>query len=239
MRKSFLILSIAILTFTSCVTRPYTIDDPHRITDKGASWALSLVPGLTQFINGEYLEGSFYLLGTSGAAIISGLAYNGIIPNPVISSTRSNDDPTKMNEARLSILFYSLSASLWLWSYSDGVYSTYKMNNQKFRIENPGFKNKKEKTEAEKLKLEEEAREKRILDLKEKYELTDDQCTLIKKHKIYIGMPEDALVESWGTPRDINRNVGYWGVHKQYVYGDFPNSYYVYVDNGVVTSWQD
>jgi hypothetical protein len=197
------------------------------------------VPGLTQFINGEYLEGSLYLLGISGTAIISGLAYTGVIPNPVISSTWSNNDPPKMDDHRLSDLFLAFTLGAWSWSYVDGVYSTYRMNNQKFRIENPGFKNRKEKTEAEKLRLEEEAREKRILDLKEKYELTDDQCTLIKKHKIYIGMPEDALVESWGTPGDINRSVGSWGVHKQYVYGNFPNSYYVYVDNGIVTSWQD
>jgi TM2 domain-containing membrane protein YozV len=112
MKKSFvvvaaggLILTVAILTFTSCVTRPYTIDDPHYITTNGASWLSSLVPGLTQFINGEYLEGSIYLLGTASTGIISGLAYNGIILDPVISSTPSDNDPTKMNEARLSLLF--------------------------------------------------------------------------------------------------------------------------------------
>ena len=58
-----------------------------------------------------------------------------------------------------------------------------------------------------------------------------------KKQKIKIGMPEKILIMSWGEPIKINENVGSWGVHKQYIYGDFGP--YVYVENGKVTSWQD
>ena len=53
---------------------------------------------------------------------------------------------------------------------------------------------------------------------------------------IFIGMSESALIACWGKPRDVNKTVGEWGTHKQYVYGDFGP--YVYVENGYVTSWQ-
>ena len=54
---------------------------------------------------------------------------------------------------------------------------------------------------------------------------------------IFLGMSEKALLLSWGDPEDVNTSVGDWGTHKQYVYGDFGP--YVYVENGIVTSWQD
>jgi hypothetical protein len=48
-------------------------------------------------------------------------------------------------------------------------------------------------------------------------------------------MTREMLIESWGSPNDINRTVGSWGVHEQMIYGEV----YVYVENDVVTSWQD
>jgi hypothetical protein len=63
------------------------------------------------------------------------------------------------------------------------------------------------------------------------------ECMLIIERKIWMGMSKDQLVKSWGRPNDINRTVGSWGSHEQWVYGDFGP--YVYVENGTVTSWQD
>ena len=40
---------------------------------------------------------------------------------------------------------------------------------------------------------------------------------------------------SWGKPDDINRSVGPWGVHEQWVYG----YKYLYFEDGSLTSWQD
>jgi hypothetical protein len=57
----------------------------------------------------------------------------------------------------------------------------------------------------------------------------------IYQQKIWIGMTRQMLLESWGKPDDINRTVGGFGVHEQFVYGDK----YVYVEDGEVTSWQD
>lgn len=69
--------------------------------------------------------------------------------------------------------------------------------------------------------------------------ITDDEIRLIRKKRIKLGMSETALLISWGYPRRINRSVGSYGVHKQYVYGSSSNRTYVYVENGKVKSWQD
>jgi flagellar biosynthesis GTPase FlhF len=59
----------------------------------------------------------------------------------------------------------------------------------------------------------------------------------ILNRTIWIGMTKEMLIDSWGQPSDdnINRSVGSWGVHEQWIYGDT----YVYLENGKVTSWQD
>lgn len=64
-----------------------------------------------------------------------------------------------------------------------------------------------------------------------------EECMLIIGRKIWMGMSDDQLVKSWGRPSDINRTVGSWGSHEQWVYGNFGP--YVYVENGTVTSWQN
>lgn len=61
------------------------------------------------------------------------------------------------------------------------------------------------------------------------------ETTAITK-KVSMGMPEQLLILSWGSPKDISKTVGSWGVNKQFVYG---LSNYVYTKNGVVTSWQN
>lgn len=58
---------------------------------------------------------------------------------------------------------------------------------------------------------------------------------LIQERKIIIGMTQEQVLLSWGKPDDINRNVGSWGNHEQWIYG---NSY-IYFKNGKLTSWQD
>ena len=59
---------------------------------------------------------------------------------------------------------------------------------------------------------------------------------LIEEKSIRIGMSELALLCSIGEGEQRSRSVGSWGTHTQYVYG---HGVYVYVENGVVTSWQD
>lgn len=57
----------------------------------------------------------------------------------------------------------------------------------------------------------------------------------IKAQKVLLGMTAKQVTLSWGKPEDVNRTVGSWGVHEQWVYGD----QYVYLENGKVSSFQD
>lgn len=54
---------------------------------------------------------------------------------------------------------------------------------------------------------------------------------------IWIGMSKEMAIISRGYPSDINRSVGSWGVHEQWVYGN--NGVYLYFENGKLSSWQD
>lgn len=68
--------------------------------------------------------------------------------------------------------------------------------------------------------------------------MTSEEWALAEGQKIRRGMSECALLASWGIPNKVNRSVGVWGVHKQYVYRGYQQSSYVYVENGRVSGWQ-
>lgn len=59
--------------------------------------------------------------------------------------------------------------------------------------------------------------------------------TLIANEKIGLGMTQEMVENSWGSPNSINRSAGSWGVHEQWVY----DASYLYFENGILTSWQD
>ena len=58
-------------------------------------------------------------------------------------------------------------------------------------------------------------------------------------------MPKSAVIASWGDPVDINRSVGSWGVHEQWVYSFSSGSTigyklkYLYFEDEILTSFQD
>ena len=57
----------------------------------------------------------------------------------------------------------------------------------------------------------------------------------LKKGYYWIGMTADMALIALGEPKDINRTVGSWGIHEQWVYG----KKYFYFENGKMTSFQD
>ncbi len=61
---------------------------------------------------------------------------------------------------------------------------------------------------------------------------------MVSCRMVGLGMTTEQIRASWGSPEDINRTVGSWGVHEQWVYHS-PYGPYVYIEDGVVTSWQD
>lgn len=69
-----------------------------------------------------------------------------------------------------------------------------------------------------------------------------EDCVRVSEQKVWIGMEYRQLYISMGVPKDKNDTVGSWGVHSQWVYGDFGP--YIYLEGRnksdlVVTSWQD
>lgn len=77
--------------------------------------------------------------------------------------------------------------------------------------------------------------------------------------KIFIGMNKEQTIASWGKPLEVNRSVGSWGVHEQWIYCHtaaewkwleaMKNPYrydcssrhsrYLYFEDGKLKSWQD
>lgn len=80
------------------------------------------------------------------------------------------------------------------------------------------------------------------LDIKRAPELTPEQQRIISataSGKVTRGMTAAQVRSSWGRPTKINKSVGSYGSHEQWVYdrGNF-RSQYVYLENGIVTSFQ-
>ena len=57
---------------------------------------------------------------------------------------------------------------------------------------------------------------------------------MIENSKVSVGMTDEQTRFSWGEPNKINKSIGSWGVHEQWIYGD----QYLYFENGLLTSLQ-
>ena len=73
-------------------------------------------------------------------------------------------------------------------------------------------------------------------------DLANDLKNCIWNKQIRMGMTKEQVLLSWGKPcqygKCINKTVGFWGVHEQWVYNGYRGPY-LYFENGVLTSWQD
>lgn len=67
------------------------------------------------------------------------------------------------------------------------------------------------------------------------YRFTDQERRAIRSRSVFVGMSAAAARESLGRPDRINRTVIASGTREQWVY----DGLYVYVENGVVTAYQD
>jgi vacuolar-type H+-ATPase subunit I/STV1 len=57
----------------------------------------------------------------------------------------------------------------------------------------------------------------------------------LSRKEIWLGMAKELVRESRGEPSKVNRSIGSWGEHEQWVY---PNAN-LYIRNGILSSWQD
>lgn len=66
--------------------------------------------------------------------------------------------------------------------------------------------------------------------------LKNQDYSLIKSGRIKLGISSCAALAAMGSePKHINRSVGSYGIHEQWVY----SSMYLYFEDGILTSWQD
>lgn len=66
----------------------------------------------------------------------------------------------------------------------------------------------------------------------------DNMLATVSCGFIQLGMTPEQVRESFGPPEAVNKSVGRWGVHEQWVYNS-PYGPFVYFENGVLTSWQN
>jgi hypothetical protein len=69
-------------------------------------------------------------------------------------------------------------------------------------------------------------------------EWSDDIIAATACNRVRIGMTREQAIAGWGRPRDINRTSGAFGVHEQWVYGEY-GSGYLYFEDGVLTTIQN
>lgn len=61
----------------------------------------------------------------------------------------------------------------------------------------------------------------------------------IRNHDVFIGMPAEAALESWGLPTKINSHEIAGKQEEQWVYKVGKHSKYIYVIDKKVTKWED
>lgn len=61
----------------------------------------------------------------------------------------------------------------------------------------------------------------------------------VRNHEVFIGMPEEAALESWGIPTKINTNEIGGRREEQWVYKQPLRSKYIYISGGKVTKWEE
>lgn len=88
---------------------------------------------------------------------------------------------------------------------------------------------------AERKRIEEQQRAKAEREARIRSTYKKEFADLILAGRVRIGMTASMCREAWGTPIDINRTTGSWGVHEQWVYYDS----YLYFENGILTTIQD
>ena len=70
--------------------------------------------------------------------------------------------------------------------------------------------------------------------------LSEKRKKALRERTIVIGMSEPEVLLLYGKPADVNRTVGSFGTHEQWVYPvDDVKSEYLYFENGKLTAWQD
>jgi hypothetical protein len=111
-----------------------------------------------------------------------------------------------------------------------------KFEKERQRILEQEERNRHLKLKAEERKKQEQIeREEYIKRIIGKYGIETGQKLLNGQY--WIGMTDEMARVSLGAPNDINKTVGSWGVHEQWIYR--ADDIYLYFENGILTSYQN
>ncbi len=106
---------------------------------------------------------------------------------------------------------------------------------------NKEFRIRKEKEEAERRRLENEQnsafqkQKEQVYRQKILNQYGKETGQKLLDGYFWIGMTSKMALVSLGEPRSINKSVGKWGIHEQWVY----YATYLYFENGILTSYQN
>lgn len=82
------------------------------------------------------------------------------------------------------------------------------------------------------------AEEKRKVMLIEQY--GELRAAMILRSKVCVGMSKDEAIASWGSPDEVNKTTGTYGVHEQWVYkGKNYKNRYLYLESGILKTIQE
>ncbi len=77
---------------------------------------------------------------------------------------------------------------------------------------------------------------KALRDKYKKYKWAKKVWNSIETGKVFIGMSKVQATLAWGEPDSVNRTIGRWGEHQQWVYSD---KSYLYFENGILNAIQN
>jgi hypothetical protein len=70
-------------------------------------------------------------------------------------------------------------------------------------------------------------------------EWPDDIIATTTCGRVRMGMTTEQAVAGWGRPQDINRTSYSFGVHEQWVYGEYGERGFLYFEDGILTTIQN
>ena len=209
MKKVMSILMACFFLF-SCVTNHYTEED-YSDYKKPISMGTSIVTSLIPGLP-QFMNGE----------IIEGVVYSSLGVGSLFAIVLSPNDVSDPVKYGFVLTFYGS----FLGSLIDGLITTSRRNSE-YNTIHIADKNEKARIKREQRAIERELRLSKF---------TEKERDAIENEQFFLGMSRLALIESIGEPDDINETVGSWGVHEQFVYSSY--DLYVYLENGIVTSWQ-
>jgi len=159
--------------------------------------------------------------------VLYGLKNNFLVPQLLLRDNKNNEYSIDLTEAP-SFRDYLLDGSIQQ-KETFGFHKVFNKYDLDLFIPYETYHSRKKQTEEEE-KISFEKKMNRLIKTYGK-----ETAMLMLLEKVEIGWTKEMCIEALGLPEDVNTSIGAWGEHEQWVY---PNSIYLYFENGILTSIQ-